>query len=128
MNDAPFLPYCSTLISYHSDEIISDNKDDFITFANLIRRIFSCLRFHSKDAPARKVDFIDNRIISNSKYKRKVLNFLISSGILYSDEQDWLYKLKTDKISEYSIKWHNVRDGEFESLKSLYNFYNKEDL
>ena len=116
------------LIPYHNNEVNNENKNDFVTFSNLIRRIFSCLRSHSKDAPARKVDFINNRIISTSEYKRKILTFLIDSDILYTDEQDWLYKLKTDKISEYSIKWHNVRDGDFESLKSLYDFYNKKDL
>lgn len=116
------------LIPYHNDKMNNDDKNDFVTFSNLIRRIFSCLRSHSKDAPARKVDFIDNRIISTSEYKHKVLNFLINSGLLYSDEQDWLYKLNTDKLSEYSIKWHNVRDGEFESLKLLYDLYNKKEF
>lgn len=92
-------------------------------FANIIRRIFSCLRSHSKDAPARKIDFINNRIISLSDYKKSILAFLLDNGILYTDEQDWLYKLNTDKLSIYSIKWHDVRDGNFDSLKMLYQTY-----
>lgn len=77
----------------------------------------------SKDAPARKKDFIDNRIVSVNAYKKDILKFLLDEGILYIDEQDWLYKLKTDKLSTYSIKWDDVRDGNFESLEMLYTGY-----
>lgn len=38
-------------------------------------------------------------------------------------DQDWLYKLNTNKLSEYSIKWHDVRDGDFNSLEKLYKIY-----
>ena len=89
----------------------------------LIRRIFSCLRSHSKDAPARKNDFINNRIISQNDYKKDILVFLLDKGILYTDSQDWLYKLNTAKLSTYSIKWQDVRDGNFDSLKMLYQIY-----
>lgn len=81
------------------------------------------MRSHSKDAPARKMDFIDNRIINNNEAKLNILKFLINIGLLYTDEQDWLYKLKTDELSTYSIKWNNVRDGDFASLETLYNKY-----
>lgn len=111
------------LIPYQRNSLEEDNLNDFISFSNLIRRIFSCLRSHSKDAPARKIDFIDNRIISISEYKKNVLEFLINNGILYTDDQDWLYKLNTNKLSEYSIKWHDVRDGDFNSLEKLYKIY-----
>ncbi len=111
------------LIPYQIDDISNNNTDDFTSFANLVRRIFSCLRSHSKDAPARKIDFIDNRIISLSDYKKNILTFLLKKDILYTDEQDWLYKLNTDKLSIYSIKWHDVRDGNFSSLETLYNTY-----
>ena len=89
----------------------------------LIRRIFSCLRSYSKDAPARKTDFINNRIISQNDYKKDILVFLLNKGILYTDSQDWLYKLNTAKLSTYSIKWQDVRDGNFDSLKMLYQIY-----
>lgn len=111
------------LIPYQVDDTSNNDADDYIFFANLIRRIFSCLRSHSKDAPARKIDFIDNRIISLNEYKRNVLDFLLKKGVLYTDEQDWLYKLNTDKLSIYSIKWHDVRDGNLASLKLLYHTY-----
>lgn len=111
------------LIPYQFNNTTNTSVDDYVFFANLIRRIFSCLRSHSKDAPARKIDFINNRIISLSDYKKNILEFLLNNGILYTDEQDWLYKLNTDKLSEYSIKWHDVRDGNFESLKLLYETY-----
>lgn len=111
------------LIPYQVDDIANSITDDYESFANLIRRIFSCLRSHSKDAPARKIDFINNRIISLSDYKKNILTFLLDKSILYTDEQDWLYKLNTDKLSTYSIKWHDVRDGNFDSLKILYKIY-----
>lgn len=115
------------LIPYQFNDITGDSVNDYASFANLIRRIFSCLRSHSKDAPARKIDFINNRIISLSDYKKSILEFLLKSGILYTDAQDWLYKLDTDKLSTYSIKWHDVRDGNFNSLKMLYKTYKKLD-
>ena len=115
------------MIPYQFNDITGDSVNDYASFANLIRRIFSCLRSHSKDAPARKIDFINNRIISLSDYKKSILEFLLKSGILYTDAQDWLYKLDTDKLSTYSIKWHDVRDGNFNSLKMLYKTYKKLD-
>ena len=122
-----FKVYCDSLkgyfklLPYYAKEINNDDADDFIVFSNVVRRIFSCLRSHSKDAPARKMDFINNRIIN--KKKEKILNFLLERNILYTDEQDWLYKLKTDELSTYSIKWNSVREGDFNSLKILYNEY-----
>lgn len=114
------------LIAYQADEANNTTIDNYTTFANLIRRIFSCLRSHSKDAPARKADFINNRIISISDYKKDILNFLFKCQILYTDEQNWLYKLDTDKLSTYSIKWHDVREGNFDSLKELFLIYKNE--
>lgn len=111
------------LIPYHAEPQSDSVGNSFMPFANLVRRIFSCLRSHSKDAPARKIDFINNRIISSSEEKRKILDFLLNTGVLYTDEQDWLYKLKTDKLSDYAIKWQEVRDGDFASLENLYSAY-----
>ena len=115
------------MIPYQVDDKLNNALEDYVFFANLIRRIFSCLRSHSKDAPARKIDFINNRIVSLSEYKKSVLEFLLDNGILYTDEQDWLYKLNTDKLSTYSIKWQDVRDGNFDSLKMLYDIYKDDD-
>lgn len=119
----PVLDGYFKLQAYKSESGLEFNPDDFISFSNLVRRIFSCLRAHGKDAPARKMDFINNRIISGSTYKKEVLKFLMDNGILYTDEQDWLYKLDTSKISTFSIKWHDVRDGDFDSLHNLYDKY-----
>ena len=67
------------------------------------------------------MDFINNRIIGTSQKKKKILKFLLQKEILYTDEQDWLYKLDTNKVSQFSIMWNNVRAGDFSSLKKLYN-------
>ena len=109
------------LLAYKEDNIFESEDNDFESFANIVRRIFSCLRSHSKDTPARKMDFINNRIIGTSQKKKKILKFLLQKEILYTDEQDWLYKLDTNKVSQFSIMWNNVRAGDFSSLKKLYN-------
>ncbi len=111
------------MLAYSSNINAEEHTNDFEIFSNLVRRIFTCLRAHGKDAPARKMDFIDNRIISLSEYKKDVLAFLLDKHILYTDEQDWLYKLDTVKMSVYAIKWHDIRDGDFASLKVLYDTY-----
>lgn len=112
-------------LPYKSDHILDDNESDFEGFSNIIRRIFSCLRSHSKDTPARKMDFIDNRIINQSGRKKNILLFLMEEDILYTDEQDWLYKLNTEKLSTYGITWNSVKNGDFESLHGLYEKFNE---
>lgn len=86
------------------------------------------MRSHSKDTPARKMDFIDNRIINRNEKRKSILSFLLEEEILYTDEQDWLYKLDTDKLSKFGIMWNNVKNGDFSSLQNLYSRYsdNKE--
>lgn len=111
------------LLGYKDTNIIDSTNPGFDSFAYVIRRIFSCLRSHSKDTPARKMDFIDNRIIGSSEKKKDIIKFLLSVKILYTDDQDWLYKLNTDKVSEFSIKWNDAKNGDFSSLKNLYQKY-----
>lgn len=111
------------LLPYRCNETFEISDNIFALFSNLLRRIFSCLRSHSKDTPARKMDFIDNRIISTNETKKKILMFLLNKHILYTDEQAWLYKLDTSKLSEFSIKWNEIRDGQFISLKKLYDMF-----
>lgn len=120
---SPSLNSYFRLLAYKKEDTDDSSEDEFVPFANLIRRIFSCLRSHSKDTPARKMDFIDNRIINLNPTKKKIMDFLLSNRILFTDEQDWLYKLDTTKISDYKIKWNDVREGDFESLRLLYNIY-----
>lgn len=116
------------LMTYKCDDLSLEEGDDFIRFANLIRRIFSCLRSHSKDTPARKMDFIDNRIISDNKKKKQIFDFLLQGKIIYTDQQNWLYKLDTNKLSDFSINWNEVRDGNYKSLKYLHQeFTNTKD-
>lgn len=111
------------LVPYKCESVFDSGMNDFNSFANVVRRILSCLRSHSKDTPARKMDFIDNRIISVSEYKKKILLFLLDKKLLYTDDQDWLYKLDTGLLEQYSIKWHDVREGNLDSLLTLYNMY-----
>ena len=111
------------LLAYKDENVLNVTEDGFESFAAVVRRIFTCLRCHSKDTPARKVDFIDNRIIGVSDKKKKILGFLLSEKILYTDEQDWLYKLDIDRLSDYAIVWNNVKNGDFSSVEKLYEQY-----
>lgn len=111
------------LFSYRCDNEEQDDNSGYEQFAYTVRRILSCLRSHSKDTLARKIDFIDNRIISSSDEKRKVLDCLKQLGIIYTDEQDWLYKLDLEKLSNYGIIWNNLREGDSASLSDLYSSY-----
>lgn len=111
------------LITYKCNNIFQIDDDKFESFSNVIRRIFGSLRSHSKDTPARKIDFINNRIVGESPRKNMILQFLLSEHLLYTDEQDWLYKLDKSKLSKYSIIWNDIREGNVESLKKLYDQY-----
>ena len=55
--------------------------------------------------------------------KKTIIAFLLKTGILYNDRQDWLYKLNTDKLGEYSIRWNAVNNGDLSSLNYLYNLF-----
>lgn len=114
------------LLAYKSDDVFTESCDKFVQFSNFIRRVLSCMRSHSKDTPARKMDFIDNRIISSNEDKRGILKFLLTEHVLYTDEQDWLYKLDTDMLASFGAKWYEVRDGKFDSLIQLYDKYYSE--
>ena len=114
------------LLAHANSDVFEEAADNFVTFSNLLRRIFSCLRSHSKDTPARKRDYIDNRIISMNPNKKRILNFLLEMGILYTDNETWLYKLNTAKLSEFSIIWNEIREGDFNSLRNLYILFTSE--
>lgn len=111
------------LLAYKDENALNIIDDGFDSFAAVVRRIFGCLRCHSKDTPARKMDFINNRIIGINGKKKEILDFLLSEKILYTDEQDWLYKLDIDRLSEYTILWNDVKNGDFNSVKKLYDKY-----
>lgn len=108
------------LLSHKSDRNVEDNADDFTVFATVIRRIFNSLRCHSKDTPARKSEYIDNKIIGTSKKKKQILESIMKEGIIFTDDQGWLYKLDRDKLAEFKINWNDVKNGEFSTLNDLY--------
>lgn len=122
----PILNKYFKLLPYKCDNTLEGADNDFISFSNLLRRIFGCLRSHSKDTPARKMDFIDNRIINSNSNKKNILNFLLKEHILYTDKQDWLYKLDTSKLSYFSINGSEIREGKYDTLNYLYGIYAKE--
>ena len=111
------------LLPYAADEVSEFNASEYLTFCNFIRRLFTSLRSHSKDTPARKMDFVDNRIISTNQAKMKYMKYLLNEGIIYTDNQDWLYKLDTGKVSELDLNFVGIAMGDFSSLQTLYTNY-----
>lgn len=116
------------LLAYKSMPVDENDADSFIYFATVVRRIFTCLRSHSKDTPARKMDFIDNKIVGENENKKKILKFLLKTRILYTDKQDWLYKLDTNKLGEFTIRWVDVNNGDLTTLRSLYDLFTAENI
>ena len=111
------------LLPYAVDEAYEIDASIFTVFCNFVRRVFASLRSHSKDTPARKMDFVDNRIISTNKVKRGYMNFLLDEGIIYTDSQDWLYKLDTNKVSALGLNFVDISTGDFSSLQLLFDKY-----
>lgn len=110
------------LLAYRHEIEVSD-ADDFRFFSTVVRRVFNSLRCHSKDTPARKMDYVNNRIIGDSQRKKTVLNFLLEKDILFVDDQSWLYKLDINNLSEFAVRWNDVKNGDFSTLNALYNEY-----
>lgn len=71
----------------------------------------------------KKMDYVNNRIIGDSQRKKTVLNFLLEKDILFVDDQSWLYKLDINNLSEFAVRWNDVKNGDFSTLNALYNEY-----
>lgn len=99
-----------------------DYAEDFVGFYIFCRKLLSLLRKHQKDVPAKDKDYIDNKIISKSESKRKIMNYLISKAIIFVDhEQSYLYKLNTQRLADYGLSWATLDDKEAFAL--LYEDY-----
>ena len=51
------------------------------------------------------------------------MEYLLNEGIIYTDNQDWLYKLDTGKVSELDLNFVGIAMGDFSSLQTLYTSY-----
>ena len=118
-----------------SGQVLLNNKDITNIKGKELKNIYKDMQMVFQDPigsfdPRLTIGKSIDELLKNNKVpknirKENILKFLLDMGILYTDEQDWLYKLKTDKLSTYSINWNAVRDGNFESLKDIYDIYNK---
>ena len=97
---------------------------DFIGFYIFVKKVLSLLRKHKKDVPAKDKEYIDNKIISKSESKKKIMAYLINKEIIFVDHaQSYLYKLHPEKLAEYGLNWATLDDkGTF---KKLYDDYMK---
>ena len=96
----------------------------FIGFYIFVKKVLSLLRKHKKDVPAKDKEYIDNKIISKSESKKKIMAYLINKEIIFVDHaQSYLYKLHPEKLAEYGLNWATLDDkGTF---KKLYDDYMK---
>ncbi len=104
------------------------DKDGYLQFCMFIKRIMNCLRKHRKDVPAKDKEYIDNEIISKSKFKRKVMDFLIYKEIIFIDsEQPYLYKLNVECLATYGLSWVDFTQDNHGKLHDLYVEFSKND-
>lgn len=107
-------------------ELDNNDGDDSFKFMLFIRKLLGCLRKHRKDFPAKDKEFIDNEIISRSKYKRSVMDFLVSREIIFIDPVDaHLYKLNPDKLALYNLNWAVLNQNDEKAFNKLYEDYQK---
>lgn len=99
-------------------------SDGLIRFAMVVDKILDCMRKHKKDAPAKEMDYIEHEVIAQSAFKKKVLQCLLNTGVIFVDnEERHLYKLDGDMLSKYNIGWQMfARHGEkpFEKLYKVF--------
>lgn len=105
-------------------EYTDDNIKDFTGFYIFVRKILSLLRKHEKDVPAKDKEYIDNKIISKSESKRKIMEYLIDKKIIFVDhDQSYLYKLDVQKLAEYGLSWATLESKE--TFEAIYEDYMK---
>lgn len=103
-----------------------ETGDEFFKFTMIVSKIMSCLRKHKKDVPAKDREFIDNEIISQSKLKSSILDFLLAKDIIYIDSNEpHLYKLDVDKLADYGINWVTLGQKDLQKFNILYEEYQK---
>lgn len=100
------------------------NNDDYLKFNLFVKKIMNCMRKHRKDTPAKDREFIDNEIINKSIFKRSVMDFLISIGVIYIDsKENHLYKLDVTVLSRHGLNWMDFGGSVDDELMGLYKDY-----
>ena len=108
------------LNNYLGQKNTHDNAGLF-EFVKCVDKILYCMRKHGKDAPAKDKEYVDFIIISQSDYKKKVRDFLISEGIIYTDTKDpHEYKLHIEKLSNYGVGWKTLHQFGVSKFNELY--------
>lgn len=106
--------------------VYSENTLDAFAVHNSLKKLFSCMRGHRKDTPARDKEFVDFVVMGHSELRKKLLNWLLDKGIIYIDsEESHLYKMDLDKASSYGINWNQLCSDDVESEKAVYEDFSK---
>lgn len=94
-------------VQYHQETVSADIPQNIVEQYQKMRRIILMFRSHSKGKLARYREKIDNRV-GNVVVGKKVLDALISSGIICIDEH--LYFIDNDKIALLlGVKYNDIR-------------------
>ena len=104
----------------------SEDKLDTMAVHSSLKKLFSCMRGHKKDTPARDKEFIDFVVLGHSEIRKKLLIWLLQTGILYIDNNEkHLYKINLDKAATYGINWNQLCADDISSEKRVYDEFSK---
>ncbi|RCX10424.1 hypothetical protein DFR58_12916 [Anaerobacterium chartisolvens] len=103
-----------------------DNNLDLVKYIHVVKKIANTLRKHGKDTPARDKEFIDFTVIGENKFRRSILEFLLSEGVLYIDTKEThLYKLNIEKLGTVGLNWGSLAQGNIQILESGFIKYSE---
>lgn len=106
---------------------LDDNASlDITRFENAVRAILKHFRKHSKDAPGKYRDYIDNIIVGGSHLKKDILEFFIGRGIIYQDSKDLRqYKLNNSALEALGINWGMMTSNNMSNMHKVFHSYNE---
>lgn len=97
---------------------------DMLGFGNAVKTILKHFRKHGKDAPGRHFEYITNVIISGSKLKKQVFDFLSEQECIYKDDKDIKqFKLDTNKLQGMGVNWGQIERSARPDFSVLYGVY-----
>lgn len=100
-------------------DIQDESNLDITKFVHALRCILVEFRTHKKDTLAKTAERIENVTVGSSKLKRKVLDFLKRTGIIYTSGH--LYKVNEEKMQSKGINFNSLYRTDSEQLGDTFN-------
>lgn len=118
---APNIKEYYRFLQYKYD-IQDESNLDITKFVHALRCILVEFRTHKKDTLAKTAERVENVTVGSSKLKRKVLEYLKNTGIIYTSGH--LYKVNQDKMQEKGINFNSLYRTDSEQLGDAFNDFN----